>query len=249
MPDPAQYNPSPPKEGVIQLKLFDADFSFKFPNQGNTVTHLQKILNGKVYPNLRGLGIKPTRIIDIGANLGASAVLFHSQYPEAAIDCFEPNAANLEWLRANLATLPNVTLHPYGLFNEDKETTLFHGRNQALQGSIFTSAEVTTEGESIQLKDAREALTDCIETDTLIKIDTEGCELPILERLTSAFDQLKIIYLEFHSEQDRIAIDALLAPTHGLFHAAILNPHRGDLCYLHRSLWETHPTIAAQRVS
>ena len=239
---------SPPEHGFIKVRLQASELSFNFPNQGNTAIHVKKILKGEIYPNLRRLGFKPTRIIDIGANLGATAILFHSQYPEAAIDCFEPNSSNFEWLKANLSSLPKVTLHPFGLFNEDKETTLFHGRNQALQGSIFSSAEVTTEGESIQLKDAREALTDCIETDTLIKIDTEGCELPILERLSSAFDQLKIIYLEFHSEQDRLALDALLTATHSLWHAAVQNPHRGDLCYVHRSLCENNPAIAALRV-
>lgn len=72
--------------------------------------------------------------------------------------------------------------------------------------------------------------------------------MPILERLTFAFDQLKIIYLEFHSEKVRIAIDGLLEQTRGLWHAAVKKPQRGDLCYVHRSLWEKIPGIKAQRV-
>lgn len=241
-------HPSSLKCGKIKLQLNGSLLAFKFPHQGNTAIHLQSILKGEVYPSLRHLGFQPTRIIDIGANLGASAVFFHSQYPEAAIDCFEPSSENFKLLSENLSSLPKVSLHHFGLFKEAKEATLYNGQNQGLQHSIFPSAEVSSQGESIQLKDVRQVLADSIEANTLIKIDTEGCELPILERLAFALDQLKIIYLEFHSEKDRIAIDGLLEQTHGLWHAAVKNPHRGDLCYVHRSLWENSPHIEAQRV-
>ena len=241
-------DPSSLKYGKIKLQLNGSLLVFEFPHQGNTAFHIQSIIKGEVYPSLTHLGFQPTRIIDIGANLGASALLFHSQYPGAAIDCFEPSSENFKLLRSNLSSLPKVSLHHFGLFNEDKKTILYNGQNQGLQHSIFPSAEVTAQGESIQLKDARHTLAGSIEANTLIKIDTEGCELPILERLAFAFDQLKIIYLEFHSEKDRIAMDALLGATHGLWHAAVKTPHRGDLCYVHRSLWENIPEIKVQRV-
>ena len=41
---------------------------------------------------------------------------------------------------------------------------------------------------------------------TIIKIDTEGCELEILDSIKTFFNQLQVIYLEFHSEKDRIRI-------------------------------------------
>jgi hypothetical protein len=57
---------------------------------------------------------------------------------------------------------------------------LYQGKSQCLQNSIFASAEVSASGEQIQLKDAFDEVKDIIEDQTVIKIDTEGCELAIL---------------------------------------------------------------------
>ena len=44
----------------------------------------------------------------------------------------------------------------------------------------------------------------------------------------------KVIYLEFHSADDRLWIDRLLADTHVLCSARIDHPHRGELAYVAR---------------
>ncbi len=69
----------------------------------------------------------------------------------------------------------------------------------------------------------------------ILKLDTEGCELPILTRTRSFLEKTRIVYIEFHSEGDRRDIDDLLFGSHILWRAAISSPHRGFLTYVLRS--------------
>jgi len=188
-------------------------------------------------------------VIDVGANMGASAALFLSRYPEAKVICFEPHSGNFhDYLKRNLAGLPNVDCFNVGLFEKEDELILYDGATQCLQSSIFRSAEVKDTGERITLKDAFTEIQPRIDSNTLLKIDTEGCELPILKRIELLLTDIKVIYLEFHSEADRREIDELLSKTHGLWSGNVCSPHRGDLCYLHRDLWANSAEINKWRI-
>ena len=236
-------------EKISQLKLFNTTRDFCFPDEGNAATHIHDILTGNVYKPVQLKDFTPTRIIDIGANVGASAIYFHSQYPNAQVTCFEPSTKNFRYLTQNLQDINHITLNPFGLSDTTKITTLFQGKTQCLQYSIFKNIEVSESGEQIQLKAAFDEVKEIIENQTVIKIDTEGCEFPILNSINTLFNQLQVIYLEFHSEKDRIRIDDLLNQTHGLWNASVKHPHRGDVCYLHRSLWENNPDITMWEIS
>ena len=236
-------------EKILPLKLFNTTRDFCFPDEGNAATHIHDILTGNVYKPVQLKDFTPTRIIDIGANVGASAIYFHSQYPNAQVTCFEPSTKNFRYLMQNLQDINHITLNPFGLSDTTKNTTLFQGKTQCLQYSIFKNTEVSESGEQIQLKAAFDEVKEIIENQTVIKIDTEGCEFPILNSIKTLFNQLQVIYLEFHSEKDRIGIDNLLRQTHGLWNASVKHPHRGDVCYLHRSLWENNPDITMWEIS
>jgi hypothetical protein len=67
---------------------------------------------------------------------------------------------------------------------------------------------------------------------SILKLDTEGCEVPILTALQNYLPQTEVIYLEYHSEFDRRRIDSMLDRTHVLFHAAVFEPHRGTIGYI-----------------
>lgn len=175
----------------------------------------------------------PTQIIDIGAHVGASTIFFRHAYPQIPILCFEPCAESRNFLRTNTAPLENIEIFPFGLARETRETKLFHGRLHSMQNSTHSSAEVdVTDFETIQLKSTREALSSRLANGSLIKIDTEGCEVEILEELTPHFDQLSLIYLEYHSESARRKIDTMLEKTHSLIFSQALQLHRGNVTYM-----------------
>ena len=72
---------------------------------------------------------------------------------------------------------------------------------------------------------------------TIIKIDTEGCEVEILEEIKDR-EEVPVYYIGYHSDLDRRYIDQLL-PEHQLVRANVESKHRGNMCYLHKSISTT----------
>ena len=233
----------------LRLKLLNKERDFCFPDEGNTAAHIHNILTGKIYPVVQLKNFSPTQIIDVGANVGAAAIYFHDKYPSAQITCFEPCSKSVKYLSENLSNIEHTTIKPYGLLDKSQNATLLAGKSQCLQHSIFTSVEVSESGEKIQIEDAFAEIESIANDQTLLKVDTEGCEFQILSSVKQLFNQLQVIYLEFHSEKDRTKIDELLNHTHGLCRANVSTPHRGDLCYIHRSLWENDSEISQWEIS
>jgi len=195
----------------------------------------EDVLGGKSYPALPLAGEIRT-VVDIGANVGAATIYFACQFPAARIWAFEPSPDSFALLTANTGDLPQVQRFAFGLFDRDHETLLYQGKDDAVENSIGRSCELRDEGFPITLRSADTALTEAgLDAIDILKLDTEGCELPILRSLTSRLPRTGVIYLEFHAEHDRVEIDRLLLPTHALFRGKIMKPYRGELCYVARA--------------
>ena len=135
----------------------------------------------------------------------------------------------------NAVAFPQIRVHPFGLGNEAGHLKLFRSRWDPMTASTFSSAENSKAFDVVEIRQAACVLSELgITSIDILKIDTEGCELPLLIDLGKFIPGVKIIYLEYHSEGDRLRIDELLSPTHVLAFAAVRHPHRGDVCYVHR---------------
>ena len=213
--------------GTIPFRLFKTDVCFQVAND---------IFAGTTYPNIPFVsGVKT--VLDIGANVGAASFYLAASYPEARIYAFEPGSDALSLLQKNVAPLRNVTVFPFGLYSRDMTLDLFHGKNDSVESSICASTRTEHESEQIRLVDVSRFLFEQgIEKIDVLKIDTEGCEVPILQSLSKWLPDVKVLYVEYHSERDRRSIDALLAETHVLWRGQIKFAYRGEFCYLKRDL-------------
>src|SRR5262245_45720652 len=90
--------------GVLRVNVHGREFDFRYPNSVYMRNVFLGILQGKEYPILPLPDYKPTTIVDVGANVGATAVFFHYAYPGARIYCYEPSAENYQCLAANAGT-------------------------------------------------------------------------------------------------------------------------------------------------
>jgi FkbM family methyltransferase len=191
---------------------------------------------GTTYPNVPFVsGVKT--VLDIGANVGAACVYLATSYPDARIYAFEPGSDALSLLKKNVAPLRNITVFPFGLYSHDAVLSLFHGKNDSVESSVCASTRTEHESEQIRLVDASRFLYElAIEKVDVLKIDTEGCEVPILQSLSKWLPDVKVLYVEYHSERDRRMIDDLLAETHVLWRGQIKFAYRGEFCYLKRDL-------------
>jgi FkbM family methyltransferase len=213
--------------GAIPFQLFKTDVCFQVAND---------IFAGITYPNVPFVnGVKT--ILDIGANVGAASVYFAMTYPAAQVYAFEPGSDALSLLQGNVEPLRNVSVFPFGLYSSSKTLSLFHGKNDSVESSVWSTTRTDCRSEQIRLVNASQFLSEHgIESIDILKIDTEGCEVPILESLGGYLPGVKVLYVEYHSERDRRMIDAMLAETHVLWRGHVRFAYRGEFCYLKREL-------------
>lgn len=66
-----------------------------------------------------GCDFQPKLILDCGANLGASALYFHAQFPEAIIHAIEPDQSNFELLTRNTEEIANIRTTMAAVWGDD----------------------------------------------------------------------------------------------------------------------------------
>lgn len=232
------------REGVISVEGEGKKYNVVFPDRSNARDHLTKVLSGEAYILPEPGTFRPTQIIDVGANIGAATIYFQHCFPGVPIVCYEPARENLTYLKRNLSQIPNIEIIECGLSNREGTTQLFHGKLYCLQHSIHPSIEVDqSDFELILLRDAATELPQKLLPGALLKIDTEGCEIDVLRSIAPELKHVALIYLEYHSEQQRREIDAILVPTHCLLSSNALQVHRGNVAYISNEALAAHPYI------
>lgn len=163
----------------------------------NMISHVGKIFSGEYSVG----AMKEPYIIDIGANVGGFAVWAHEYFERPKIDCYEPIKENFNLLRQNTAGT-DIAIRNFAIGKEDGERQMYYGLHNCGEASMFQGEEQSKEGELVKIMSAKH-LPPC----DIMKIDTEGAEIEILENLVN----FPVIFLiEFHSAFNRRRIDQLL---------------------------------------
>jgi FkbM family methyltransferase len=145
----------------------------------------------------------PKRIMDLGANIGLSALYFHRQYPEASIACVEPAPKNFSMLSriVSLNALP-ATLFDCAIGPEAGSTALY----DTVDPSCCTLLPDGERGENqitVQQKTVPEIMAllhwDRID---LLKIDIEGYERFLLRDNAVWLSRISCIVGEIHNGYD-----------------------------------------------
>jgi FkbM family methyltransferase len=201
--------------------------------EGRSYVHLDFVADVKV-------------VMDIGANVGAATVYFSLHYPEAKIFSFEPARAPYELLVANTRDLDNVCTYNFGLFSSNQEDIpLYSGALDSGTASIGNSDMTSAASEAVTLRSVHDWLAEhSIARIDVLKIDTEGCEVPIMRALRDLIPSIKVIYLEYHSEDDRREIDRMLEDSHALVSGRIAIVHRGELTYVAKDAFPSEAEYA-----
>jgi FkbM family methyltransferase len=152
-------------------------------------------------------------IIDVGANVGCFALYAKlHMHRDAVVHCFEPAPASLALLRRNLAPFGGVHFHGVALGDRDGEVALsLHSFNTGQNTLKPVAASEFVGTVDVPLRHAG-AFFDKLGLHRIdvLKIDTEGYETEILESLGSRTDNIHCVLAEFHSDDDRRRIDAIL---------------------------------------
>ena len=206
------------------------------------------ILTGKTYPIVpfaRDVKV----IVDVGANLGAASVYFSLHYPAARVYSLEPQHFPFEILTRNTSFYPNTKVFNQGLFDSDRECALHLSWADTATASIGSSWLNTQKTEQISLRDAARWIEEQgITSIDILKIDTEGCEVPILSRLAPLIPSIQVIYVEYHSDSDRRELDALIGSSHVLYAAKAERAHVGELVYVRADLGANDSELHRHRI-
>jgi FkbM family methyltransferase len=216
---------------TLQFRWADEALEFEcFDNCLSRMT-CQAILDGRTYPRIPF--IHDVRVVmDAGANVGAASVFFSLSYPDATVFAFEPAGLPYGLLSKNTAAHANVKTHNFGLYSSDVELPLYRGKYETGMSSVAKSESTRDESEVVSLRSVRDWLAESsISSVDVLKVDTEGCEVAILEAMGDLLPQVKVIYLEYHSDDERKEFDRILGETHLLAHGQMM-VHLGEVAYV-----------------
>jgi FkbM family methyltransferase len=136
-------------------------------------------------------------VVDIGSNIGISALYFLSRNDRARVYLFEPVPRNIERLKRNLTPFVGrysidpcaVGISAGNAIFGCEPTGRYGGIGLSLSDSIY-----------VELKDANELLRTVLakeETIDVLKLDVEGMEIPIMSHLASdVLDRVRLVYAE-----------------------------------------------------
>lgn len=225
-----------------------AEIEFECPDSFASRWTCGAILRGETYPYLPF--VDDVRVVfDVGANCGAASVHFARHHPGAIVHAFEPGREARSYLERNVASLPNVRVHPIGLHSVDGEARLWAGDGDLGMASVIRRPVNLDRSEPVQLRAAgpwaAEAGIDRID---ILKVDVEGCEAEVLGSLGELLATVKVIFVEYDSRTARREIARLLDPTHELY-AGKLFLDQGECTYLRADLAELPAAIEHLRRS
>jgi len=188
------------------------------------------------YPFLPFLSPESSAVIDVGANVGCAAVWFALLYPTRTVFAFEPGREAFGFLKDNSKAFPNLRPFSYGWYDRDAKVDLFLGAN-SVHNSMGQSSLASPNSEAAQVRRASAVIAELgIDQIALLKVDTEGAEVPIFRDLEPILDRIDAVFFEFHSEADRIEIDRLLSERFMMYSGRVLHAHRGSFGYVSKDL-------------
>lgn len=133
-------------------------------------------------------------ILDCGANIGLSVLYFKSLFSKAKIIAFEPDPVIFDYLTYNVKKAfdwQDVELINKGVWKEN--TTLYFEAEGADGGRLTNSLEG---GQQVEVNRLRDYLDRPID---FLKIDIEGAEMTVLEDCQDVLQQVRLLYVEYHS--------------------------------------------------
>ncbi|MEM7517025.1 MAG: FkbM family methyltransferase, partial [Planctomycetota bacterium] len=202
--------------------------SFHYPGDQHLTPFVKAVLSGEDYPLVFPGLFQAKTIVDIGAHAGAASIYLKANYPDAEIFAFEPCKESFDLYCRNLQGLSPIIPCHAALGTEEGKAQLFHGEHSSMQQSLKANEENSDNFEWVAVLAADEVF-DALQRDSfsIVKMDTEGFELEILHTIFEYLPKTDVIYLEYHSEQDRLAIDQFLSDNFVLYAARATEAHRG----------------------
>ncbi len=152
-------------------------------------------------------------VLDIGANIGSSALYFARLFPHATVYAFEPVPDNFTLLARNAANCRRIRTFPFGLGSQDASVELMASDHAVNFGgySRYPAGSDPARRVRVAFRAVGAVLRElALERVDVIKIDTEGAEYDILTAVPeSVLRSARLITGELHGERDFALLEYL----------------------------------------
>ena len=160
-----------------------------FPTKYQFVPAVRHITREDAHKSLGTLArIKPINyIVDVGANVGATALMFHQAFPDARILALEPTLANYKYLSYNTSCFPRIITQKIGAYNRHCNLRFAYPtlkQKPSLNYKVANSGLFSIYGEDDGVTEIAEVdrLDNIVDgTVDLLKMDVEGAESFVLD--------------------------------------------------------------------
>ena len=189
-----------PNERTIRTQIngksyvLSSDDKYLDPIRGDFEPDIVKMFNTLVG--------KEDTVLDVGANIGCTSILFGAQVRQ--VHSFEPSPTTFKYLLKNTcrAGLNNIAVHNFGLGNAIGEFTLTFSSDNRSGGFVSNQIDAS-EGhqvENIQIRKGDDFVkVEGISAIKFIKIDVEGFERDVIEGLSATISRYQpIVALELN---------------------------------------------------
>lgn len=137
----------------------------------------------------------PAVIVDAGANVGLTSILFANRFPGARILAIEPERGNYELLERNVEPYRNVTPIRAALWSENGTVSLVDPGN----GSWGFMTEAGADGERVKACTLDAVMREHgVERVDVLKVDIEGAEAEVFADPSAWIDRVDSIVIELH---------------------------------------------------
>lgn len=165
----------------------------------NMVKHIEKINNGEY--DIPYNHPSPV-ILDIGGNIGGFAIWANKKWQNSTIYSYEPIKSNFDLLKKNTKDIDGVLALNMAIGSKNEKKEMYYGLNNIGECSFYKGSEQTDKTEIVDVISAK-----LLPKAQIVKIDTEGAEIEILETMTF---EPEVFLIEYHSAYNRRRIDNLL---------------------------------------
>ena len=153
----------------------------------------------QAYQQILAAGDRPL-IIDCGANIGASAVYFATQYPEAEIIAIEPDADNYLLLQRNVANFSQIRALHCAIASHDGVLNLIDAGAGAwgYRTAADSGTDIGHHISEVACRSMQSVLAGVSSVPFLLKIDIEGAEADLFSDHLKPFNDFFLMIIELH---------------------------------------------------
>ena len=165
------------------------------PGTSDPATFDEVFLSGEY--NLPFEGFAPDTILDLGANVGYTSVLFASRWPNARVLAVEPSSENFGMLQQNIAAWPNVTAVHAAVWSHSGPLEISNPEGDPNAFRVSEAAPASRHSvQGMTLMDLIHSLGE--ERVSLIKMDVEGAEAELFKTSADWLDRTDVLVVELH---------------------------------------------------